>query len=63
MEPVEDTKTRLRRVGDMRLHVLAKLLRPIQGLAVRRAGRIDAENVKHLLEGQLEYQCKDTFKS
>ena len=62
MEPVEDTKTRLRRVSDVRLHGLAKLLRPLQGLAVRRAGRIEAENVKHLLEGQHEYQPKDIVK-
>lgn len=62
MESVEGGKTRLRRLTNVEFHGLAKLLRPFQAMAVKRAGRIEAENVKHLLEGQPDYSREDILK-
>lgn len=52
MHPVEGGKTRLRRITEVELHGLAKLLRPIQAPIVRRTGELEANNVKRLLEAQ-----------
>jgi len=52
MEPVEGNKTRLSRVTEVQLHGLAKLLRPFQAPIARLAGRIEANNVKRILESQ-----------
>jgi hypothetical protein len=52
MESVDGGRTRLRRVTEMRLHGPAKLLRPLQAPLLRRTGRMEANNLKRILEAQ-----------
>lgn len=52
MEPVEGDKTRLSRVAEVQLHGLSKVLRPLLASIARRAGELEARNVKRIMESQ-----------